>query len=371
MKFTIKKNTLLKALSIVEQAISSKTVIDSLKGIQIKANPNEIIFIGSSSDISIKYIVQEDFNIQTPGLVILPASHLHNIIKKTVDNDITFTTQESTCLVETLKSKITLVSYTVDSYPDINFNEDFNNCLELKKTMFAKAYNQNKRACTLNPIKPILTGINLKVTGNQLLVNSTDSKRLAVSNFLLENQGEHELTLAKDLYARIIKIFEYTNDDIILIKPEKNTVNFKAKNITVRSRVLEGKYPSISHLIPDTNAINFSILIDCKQLQATLEKVLLLSQRDSANVSCKVSDGELQLSSYFKEIGGIEELCAIEKLDGSPFDIAFDPEFLLDAISAIRSDKLIINFIDEISPFAIYDPKTKDNIQVISPIRMT
>lgn len=371
MKFTIKKDILLTALSIMEQAIAQKTVLDSLKGVQIQVAADKITFTGSSSDLAIKYIVDKDFRTQEPGMVILPAHHLHNIIKKTVDTDITFTTVEMTCLLETQKSKITLVSYPVNSYPDINFHEDFNDSLVLDKTVFTQSYNQNKRACIINPIKPILTGINMKVENNVMVVSSTDSKRLAVSTFTLENQKDFHLTMAKDLYAKVIRIFDHIEDENISIKPEKNTVNFTAKNINIRSRVLEGQYPDISHLVPNEDAINFSVIIDSKQLQATLEKVLLLSQRDSANVSCKVSDGELQLSSYFKEIGGIEELCAIQKLEGSPFDIAFDPLFLIDAITSIKADTLSINFIDEISPFAIFDPTKKDNIQVISPIRMT
>ena len=72
-----------------------------------------------------------------------------------------------------------------------------------------------------------------------------------------------------------------------------------------------------------------------------------------------------------REIGSIEEICPLREINGNPFPISFDPRFFIDSINAIREEELEIKMVDEISAFSITGVKNKNNIQVISPIKLS
>ncbi|MGL5020937.1 MAG: hypothetical protein ACRC5R_02865, partial [Mycoplasmatales bacterium] len=63
MKFTIQRNEILKAINIIKEALPTKTVIDSLKGIKIDVNENKIIFTASRQDLAITYTSTENFQV--------------------------------------------------------------------------------------------------------------------------------------------------------------------------------------------------------------------------------------------------------------------------------------------------------------------
>lgn len=368
MHIQIQKEELLKSLTIVEKAIAAKTVIDSLRGIKIDVYDDKIIFTTSKQDLAITYTLTTNFTCIKKGSTILPGSYLINIIKKTNEEMIELHSENNTMLLKTAKSKINLVEFDLSSYPEIRFEKDNQNEFIISKKLLHKAYRQNKAATAINPVKPILTGINFAVNPESLIVSSTDARRLAISTFAMQANVTTNFTISKPLYADIIKVIDLLDEDQIAMATNRSQIIIKGENILIKARLLEGEYPQIDRLIPTTS--NYSYIVDSSQLQLTLEKILLLSERDNANVTAKINNNSLELSSYFKELGGIEELCDIELLEGTPFDISFDPVFLLDAIHSINKEKLEIKFVDEISAFSINGVGLIDNVQVISPIRM-
>ena len=57
MKFSINRQVLIKHLSDVQRAISSRTTIPILTGVKISADENGIVLSGSDSDISIQTLI--------------------------------------------------------------------------------------------------------------------------------------------------------------------------------------------------------------------------------------------------------------------------------------------------------------------------
>lgn len=367
MKVKIKRSELLKAILIVEKALSSKTVIESLKGIKIQAKNNTLILTASKTDLVIVYEIPKDFEILDEGTIIIPGTHFSTIVKKTEEELFTITHNGTTTHLETAKSKINLFEYELSSYPDIMF-EQSGESIQMSANTLITAYNHTKHAVSINTIKPILTGINFKLEDNVLTVGATDSRRLAITKFPLVSDTIKSFTIPKNLLSDVCKIIDVAEIEDFNIYISNNQLTIISKNVKIKTRLLEGEYPPIKKLIPTQTTYSYEI--NARDFSSILEKITLLTDKDASNLTTKIQGENLLLSSFFREIGGMEELCAIKNLKGSPFSISFDPKFLIEAIAAIGESELSLNFVDEISGFAITGLKNKENIQVISPMKV-
>lgn len=368
MQVQIKRDELLKGLAIVEKALPAKTVLDSLKGIKIEARNNTLQLTASKQDLGITYTVISDYEINEPGTVILPGHYLISIIRKTYEEYITISSEDQTTLIQTSRSKIQLTGYDITTYPEISYEIDADNLINIDSDVFINAYNQTKYAIAQNNARPLLTGINFAFSADGLRVGSTDARRLAICNYPEINNAETTFTINRNLLSDIIRILELSKCSSLNLNNNANQIIIKTEQLMLKARLLDGQYPDLNRLIP--SGANYSYEVISRELLLVLEKIVLLSEKDSSNVTTEIIDDNVLLKSGFKDLGAMEEYCSLHNLNGTPFPISFDPKFLLDAINALGAERLRISMVDEISAFKIEDINSQDNLQVISPIRM-
>lgn len=368
MKIKIKRSELVKAISVVENALDSKVVIDSYRGIKLEAKNNLLLITASKSDLSITYTVDKDFEILTEGTIIIPGTQFSTLVKKTEEEIFEITHVGNVTYLKTNKSKINLFEYDVTSYPTTMY-ELSENPIKLQTSILSNAYYHTRHASSINATRPILSGINFNFQENLLTVSASDSKRLAISKFNLECDTLKNFTIQTKNLAHLPKILDTAEVVDVELHVAQNQVVIVGNNLKIKTRLLEGEFPDLQKVIPTKSA--FSYEVNAKELRNILGKVTSLTDGDTSNLTTEIVDDNLLLSSFFREIGGIEEFCGIKNLSGTPFKISFDPKMLIDAISAIGENELYIKFGDsELSAFSITGLKNKENIQVISPMRV-
>lgn len=371
MEIKIQKDELLKVLKIIETGLNEKTVIESLKGIKIEAANNVLTFTASKTDLVIEYILNEGFEIISNGTIIIPGSQFNTIVKKTTDDTFLIREDENGVLLKTEKSKINLLQYDVASYPHIKFETNNMSHFETTTNLLHKAFNHTRHAVASNTIKPILSGINFKVNNNEMVVGATDARRLAISTLTLDKSisDSIEFCIPRNLLGDVIKVLDSAFIEGFELYANSNQIILSTQNLKVKTRLLEGDYPSIERLIPSNET--YSYIVKSKDISAVIEKVILLSNKEGSNLTTKIEGDNLIISSFIREIGSLEEIVELKEINGSPFTISFDPNFLSSAISAISESELELKMVDEVSAFSITGLKNKNNIQVISPIKLS
>ena len=367
MKFEIKKDTMLEVLSNIEYALPQKTVIESLKGIKIIVNENELIFITSKQELAIQETIVSDFVTMEEGEVIIPAQFIIPVIRKSNANHFIISKDLNTVTIESKNSKTELMTYDISSYPQINFNDMKGTEINIKGLTFKNIYTATKNAVAINTMKPLLMGINLKLEGGNITASSTDSRRLSIVNYKTKQINNIEFTLNKSTYQVLNQIVK-TNDDLKLFINNQQITIFVGNKI-IKCRAIEGNYPLVDKLIPTTS--HFSYQFNKSDILPILDKIVTLSSRDGGNLILNIDKDKLNLKSSFKEFGNIEETCPIANVIGKSFDISFDPKFMIDALHSLDQDLIQIKFTDNISPFILTNIDNVSNIQIISPLRIS
>lgn len=369
MEIIIKQRELLNALSIVEKAISSKTIIESLKGIKIIAKDNSLTFIASKTELAIEYKL-DNVNVVEEGTIVVFGNQFINIVKKLTDHEteIKIHTENNLVILQTETSKVSLITLNVYDYPEINFDSNDEKYI-VPKSLLQQAYNKTKYSIATNTAKVLLTSINLSFTEETLRAASTDSKRLSFVTLAPVPGLDLDMNISKFLYQDIIKVLDLVDVKEVELYKSSKQIQIECPNLKLKGRLIDGEYPLVENLIPSRS--NYSFEISAPALLSALDKVQSLSDKSNSVVTIEHIDGRLLIKFFIQELGGIEEFVEITNIEGNPFKIAFDPSYVIDALHSISKDQVKISFEAETSAFQINSVEGEDNIQVISPIRMS
>jgi len=376
MKFIIQRDRLLASIQDVMKAISSRTVIPILTGMKIEAKEHGITLTGSDSDISIESYIPAEENgiIQVEqieeGTIVLQAKYFPDIIRKSPEKTIEFEVDSSLKVtVRSGKAEFNLNGLDAEEYPHLpklQTDDSFEMPIDLLKSMIK----QTVFAVSTMETRPILTGVNLKLENNVLSLSATDSHRLARREVPITNASiefEQIVVPGKSL-NELHKILDDT-EETVEISVTNNQILFRTKHLNFLSRLLDGKYPETSRLIPEQSKTK--IQVKTKELLSTIDRASLLAKEERNNVVKLSTQGNsvIEISSKSPEIGNVVEDLTAQAIEGEELKISFSSKYMIDALKAIEYDDVTIEFTGAMRPFIIR-PLGEDSIlQLILPVR--
>lgn len=369
MKFIIKKNILLENLLNTSKAISSKNLIPILTGIKFELTDEGLYLSASDSDISIRTFIPKDkiTEIYELGSVVISGKYIVEIIRKLPDKDIIIEVIDGyNMIIQTEGSEFNLNGIDPNEFPNLDL-EETKNPIVLNPVVFKNIINQTFFATSLSETRPLLTGINFKLSSNILEVIATDSYRLARKQIELNDKYENDFDLVipgKNL-VELSRIVEDDKENIYM-HIFSNKVLFKYKNIIFLSRLISGTYPVTSSIIPN----DFNIDIECEYsvLFDMIDRAsLLTSDKDKNTIKLLLKDRELTISSNSPEIGKVEEKIEID--NNSEISISFSSKYMLEAIKSFNTDKIHLLMNNDNSPIIVKSDKEVSLVQLVLPIK--
>ena len=339
MKFTITRSTFLKTLNDVSRAISTKTTIPILTGLKIVLNDTGLVLTGSDADISIESTINaadesNDLQIGSTGEIVLPARFFSEIVKRLPESTMTVEVKDNFQTVITSgASEFTIRGEDANNYPrlpEITADE----ALTVPADVLRQLINQTVIAVSNQESRPILTGVHLTITGDQLVAVATDSHRLSQRTLTLPAASniDYDIIIPGKSLTELSRML---GDDVtkIEIRIAENQVLFVFGQTAFYSRLLEGNYPDTSRLIPTSS--NTQAEFDAPALLASIQRASLLSHESSNNVVRLVLNiGEQRATIYGNspDVGNVEEVLSFNKLTGQDLEISFNPDYMKDAL---------------------------------------
>lgn len=369
MKFIIKKNILLENLLNTAKAISNKNLIPILTGIKFELNDEGLYLSASDSDISIRTFIEKSkiTEVVQTGSVVISGKYIVEIIRKLPDTDITIEVIDGyNMIIQTTGSEFNLNGIDPNEFPNLDL-EETKNPIVLNPIVFKNIVNQTFFATSLSETRPLLTGINFKLSGDLLEVIATDSYRLARKQIKLKDKYENDFDLVipgKNL-VELSRMLEEEKENVYM-HIFNNKVLFKYKNIVFLSRLIGGTYPVSSNIIPNDFKIdvecNYSVLFDMIDRAS-----LLTSDKDKNTIKLVLKNRELTISSNSPEIGKVEEKVSIE--NDANISISFSSKYMLEAIKSFNTEKIHMLMNNDNSPIIVKSDEETSLIQLVLPIK--
>jgi len=341
MKFVVERDSLVDAVNWVSKSISNRPITTALLGIVIDAS-EEITLSGSDLETSTKAKFKAE--VSQKGKVLVPGRLLAEISRSLPAKPISFVLEGTRVLVSAGSAKFTLPTLPLSEYPTLPELPAASG--SLNPDLFATAVNQVAIAAGKDDSLPTLTGVFVEINKNQITLAATDRYRLAVRELTWSAQDANiettSLLRARTL-ADAAKSLIGTNQVTIALAPattNEKLVGFISEGKTMTSRVLDGSFPPFRHLLPSESTAD--AIIEVAPFLDSVRRVALVTDK-TVPLRLNFSNNTLQL-----EAGTGDEAQASEKLDinykGEDINIAFNPTYLTDGLTAINTAFVHISF---------------------------
>ena len=370
MKFKINKDVLLENLNNVGRALSNRNIIPVINGILFQLTDEGLFLTATDNEITIKtFIDKSKINeINKTGSVVIYGRFILDIIRK-LPNELIEIEEVDGCkaIISTVSSKYNLNCFNVNDFPNINI-EVVQNPIKLTAGNFKEIVSQTVFATSQQESKPLLTGINIKILGNQLECTATDSYRLAKKNIKFNDFVDNvNFVIPARNVNEFIKLIE-DEDDEIELHAFNNKVLFKYKDILFQSSLLNGTYPNTDSLVP--SEFEYIYKVNTSEFFSIMDRASILAQAKDKNiVSLEIVGNKLTLTSSSLEIGKIEEVMNVDVIKGDNLKISFSVKYMMEAIKSFDSKEVTLYFNGEIKPIIIKENENGDLLQLILPIK--
>lgn len=368
MKFIIKKEYLIEGLNNVSKAISSKNLIPILAGIKFELKKDGLYLSASDTDISIQSFISNEkiSEVIELGSIVIYGKYIVEIIRKLPNVDISIEVLDGfKMLITTDNSSFNLNGINPNEFPNL-YLEETKEPIVLKNSELKALINKVAFATSPSESRPILTGINFIINGDNLEVLATDSYRLAKYSINIDkfNSNSVNLVIPCRNLLELIKIIDDNGE--IEMHLFNNKVLFKYKNILFQSRLLSGTYPTNSSVIPS----NFEIQIDVdvNVLYEMIDRAsLLTSDKDKNTIKLMLNKNELVILSNSPEIGKVEEKLSL--VTDKEIDISFSSKYMMEALRSFEAETITICMNNDISPIVIKSTDDNNLVQLLLPIK--
>jgi DNA polymerase-3 subunit beta len=222
---------------------------------------------------------------------------------------------------------------------------------------FATAVMQTAVAAGRDDTLPSLTGVRIEIEGDTLTLISTDRYRLAVRELrwspALQDISASVLVPAKALTDTARSLTTAAEVSIALSLPGDASqhggdgmIGFEAGGRRTTTRLLSGEFPRYRTLLPATSSaiaeVTTSMLIE------SVRRVALVAERNTA-VRLNFGPGQLILEAGTGDEAQADEVIEAS-FEGNDLAIAFNPNYLLDGLTAMDSDITRIAFTEPGKP---------------------
>jgi DNA polymerase-3 subunit beta len=363
MKISIRKSNLLQGINIVSKAVSTKTTHPILSCILLEATSGVIKLTANDMEIGIESFVEGE--VIEDGKVALEAKLFSDFIRKLPDSDVVI---ESDADCKTI-IKCERLEFTISGKSGNDFSNlpvvSKDRCITLSQFTLREVINQTLFSTSDNENNKLMTGELFEVNDNKLSVVSLDGHRISIRyvNLKGDNSDIKVVVPGKSL-SDISKIMSGGVDDNVNIYFNDNNILFEFDNTKVVSRLIEGEYFRISHMLSVDYQIKMKI--NKKEFMESLDRAtLLIKDSDKKPIRLSIEDKTLGLK-ISSLIGSLNEEIDIEK-EGNNLVIGFNPKLIIDALRVIDDENVIIYFNNTKSPCVIKDEE-ESYIYLILPM---
>lgn len=365
MRFRVDRDVLADAVAWTARTLPARPSVPVLAGIRLDAG--EALNV-SSFDYEVSAEVSLPVATEEPGTVLVSGRLLAEITRSLPDRPVEMAAEGSKVILTCGSATFTLLTMPVEDYPTLPEMPPPTG--SVGSDIFAAAVTQVAVAADRDDALPVLTGVRFEIEGDTITLAATDRYRLAVRE-LRWNPGRAGLSAAALVPARTLAdtarsltsgaevaiALGLPGSEGVQATAGEGMIGFEGAGRRTTTRLLDGEFPKFRSLLPDQ--VNAVAELPTAAFTESVKRVALVAER-STPVRLAFSAGQLVL-----EAGTGDEAQAVESLeasfDGEDIQIAFNPQYLLDGLSAIDSDTARMSFTMPTKPAVITGKPTGDD----------
>jgi DNA polymerase-3 subunit beta len=363
MKIVCSRDELGSKLAVVARAVSTRTAVQILSGILLRAEAGELHVAATDMELSVRTSL--DAQVEGEGSVVVPGRLLLDIARGLPEADVSIEHREDEGLVRITcgPSNYRLNTYSAADFPRLPTTEGAQ-IYAVERSRLLDAVTRVQRSASRDESRPVLTGILLRFESGRLVAAATDSYRLSVRETPIDaDVPELEAIIPARALVELSRIAP--GEGQLELEIQENQVLFGVDGIWLATRRIDGQFPNYKQLLPES--FEHELTLPRVELLEVVRRVSVLAQRNSP-LRLRFAEGELTVSARTQDVGEASESLPVG-YTGEPLEIGFNADFLRDGLESVTGDEFVLNLISPLRPAVMISPDDEFTY-LIMPIRL-
>lgn len=371
MRFTVSSSALSSKLNMLAKVIGSKNSLPILDCFLFQVANGEMSITASDSDNVIKSTLaltdhDGEGEFCVPNRVILDA--LKELPEQPLHFDVDAAGEAVAIKIVYQNGLYNFTGQSAEEYPRTQSMNDACTTVSLPTEMLINNISRSLFATANDELRPVMNGIYFDLTADALAIVASDGHKLVRSkNFTIKSESPSAFNLPKKPASLLKNILCKDGDDAI-IKFDDRSAEIQFTDGVMRCRLIDGRYPNYNSVIPNNPN---EVTVDRRGLQSALRRVLPFASESSQLIRFHIESGRFEVSSEDIDFSTSAKEQLSCEYNGSPISIGFKGSSLMEILSNLTSDNIIIQLADPSRAGIIVpaeQPENEDILMLIMPM---
>ena len=339
MKLSVHQSELFKALSLVGNAVATRSTLPVLGNVLLDAAANTLRVSATNLEFGVELHVSA--KIEEPGAITLPYRLLAEFVNSLQPQAVSIDLDERT---QTAKLKCGKTTASIKGIDAAEFPAaqriDSNKAIALPSQVLRKMIDGVVGAAATDESRPTLTGVETRLSDGRLHMAATDGYRLSVMAQDVDATDKITAIIPAASLRTIAKFL--TGESDVMIALDENRVHVTAQdgNAEIVSSIIGAKFPDYHAIIPKSKEVTATVKRDT--LQQAIKTAALFARDNSNIVRVEVAPDTLTIAATSSEMG--DSVNTIDATTDGEISVAFNARYLLDMLSATDAAELTLEF---------------------------
>jgi DNA polymerase III subunit beta len=339
MKAECIREKLLHALTRADKVTGKNPSLAILSCVIIAAEGNQVVLKSTNLEVGLEVVIPA--KVESDGIVAIQADILASFLSNTPqEKNVTLEMIDNTLIATAGLQKATIKTFGYEDFPGIpNAGEDK---VDVDVEDFFTGLQSVWYSASVSSIKPELSSVYVYNQGDNLVFVATDSFRLAEKRVKVKGIPlDFQLLIPFKNISDIVKAFEGVTG-MVELSYNKNQLTLRTDSIYLASRLVDGIFPDYKKIIPNEHSTETTIL-KSDFVQALRMMRVFSDKFNQVSLSVSNQKSHCEFASKNSDVGeGNYTIKA--KVVGDSVKLTFNHKYLIDCLSAIPAESLIMRF---------------------------
>ena len=358
MKFNVSSKELFAQLQAASRVIAAKNSLQILECVLFDLKGDQLTLTASDGETTLRTTMPVD-GAQGEGKVAVAAKILLETLKEFSEQPLTFHIDDQNfgLNITSANGTYSFVGANGNEYPEMPV-ELGENSFEMGADVLLDAVNKTIFCTADDELRPVMNGIYFDLAEDKITLVATDAHRLVrYTNTTVSSAQPVSFILPKKP-AMLLKQVLKGSDNV--------SVNFGAKNATfafgqtvVMCRQIEGRFPNYNAVIPQNN--QNKVIVDRQTIVNACKRVAVFANTGTSLIKLALSENQIQISAQDIDFSTSAEETIACDYAGMPMAIGFKAPFLIEILSSIASQDVVLALADPARAGLILPSENEEN----------
>ena len=347
MKISCLQEHLAKGLGIVGRAVALRSTLPITANVLLSSDGGRLKLSATNLEIALSCWIGAE--VETEGAITVPARLLTDFVNPLPSEQIEMSLAQRSRQLKLVcaRNQANIGGMDADDFPPIPTVED-GGSLELDPETLHTAISQVIIAAATDDSRPVLTGVDVVMEGDQLTLAAADGFRLSVRHLKLAKAVPErvEVIIPARALAELNRLLpEETEPVEMTFNATRTQALFKLKNIELVAQLLQGTFPNFSQLIPDSHESRAVVDVSEFLRETRIASIFARDGSGIIRIQCiageELAPGKMTISARAEEIGdNMGEIDAA--VEGDAAKIAFNSKYLQDFLQVLDGGRVAL-----------------------------